>query len=74
MLALEKLYDKPSSSNKVFLMKHLFIMKMLERGYVVDHLNEFNTVTDQLSYVGDFLMMKLGVCYFYAHFQKVVMV
>ena len=50
--ALAKLYEKPSSSNKVFLMKCLFNMKMLEGGSVADHLNDFNTVTSQLSSVG----------------------
>ena len=43
--AFEKLYEKPSASNKVFLMKRLFNMKMLKGGYVADHLNDFNTVT-----------------------------
>jgi hypothetical protein len=38
-------------NNKVFLMKQFFNMKMLEVGYGFDHLNEFNTVTNQLSYV-----------------------
>ena len=33
-------------------MKRLFNMKMSEGGSVVDHLNEFNTVTSQLSFVG----------------------
>ena len=33
-------------------MKRLFNMKMLEGGSVADHLNEFNTVTSQLSSVG----------------------
>ena len=51
MDALAKLYEKPSTSNKVFLMKRLFNMKMLEGGSVADHLNEFNTVTNQLSSV-----------------------
>jgi hypothetical protein len=51
MDALDKLYEKPSTSNKVFLMKILFNMKMSEGGSVADHLNEFNTVTNQLSYV-----------------------
>eukprot|EP00253_Pinus_taeda_P023450 PITA_23450 len=45
MSALAKLYEKPSTSNKVFLMKRLFNMKMLEGGSVVDHLNDFNTIT-----------------------------
>jgi hypothetical protein len=49
MDALSKIYEKPSSSNKVFLMKRLFNMKMLEGGSVSGHLNEFNMVTNQLS-------------------------
>jgi hypothetical protein len=51
MEALAKLYEKPSASNKVFLMKRLFNMKMSEGGSVADHLNEFNTVTNQLSFI-----------------------
>jgi hypothetical protein len=51
MDALAKLYEKPSVSNKVFLMKRLFNMKISEGGSVADHLNEFNTVTNQLSFV-----------------------
>ena len=49
MLTLAKLYEKPSASNKVFIMKHLFNMKTSEGGYVADHSNEFNIVTSQLS-------------------------
>ncbi len=45
MQTLAKLYEKPSTSNKVFLMKHLFNMKMIESGSVANHLNEFNIVT-----------------------------
>ena len=52
MKALAKLYEKPSASNKVFLMKRLFNMKMSEGGSVADHLNDFNTVTNQLSSIG----------------------
>ena len=48
MSTLSKLYEKLSASNKVFLMKHLFNMKMSEGGYVVDHLNEFNMITSKL--------------------------
>jgi glycyl-tRNA synthetase beta subunit len=51
MDTLDKLYEKPSESNKVFLMKRLFNMKMSKGGSVVDNLNEFNTVTNQLSSV-----------------------
>ena len=50
--ALEKLYEKPSASNKVFLMKRLFNMKMSEGGSVADHLNDFNIITSQLCSVG----------------------
>jgi hypothetical protein len=49
MDALDTMYEKPSTSNKVFLMKRLFNMKMSEVGSVSDHLNEFNIVTNQLS-------------------------
>jgi hypothetical protein len=51
MDALDKLYEKPSTSNKVFLMKILFNMKMSEGGSLADHLNEFNMVTNELSSV-----------------------
>ena len=51
MSALSKLYEKPLTSNKVFLMKCLFNMKMSEGGSAANHLNEFNTLTSQLSSV-----------------------
>jgi hypothetical protein len=49
MDALAKLYEKPSASTKLFLMKRLFNMKMSEGGSIADHSNEFNIVTNQLS-------------------------
>jgi hypothetical protein len=51
MDALAKLYEKPLTSNKVFLTNILFNMKMPDGESVADHLNEFNTVTNQLSSV-----------------------
>ena len=45
MKTLATLYEKPSASNKVLLMKRLFNMKMVECGSITNHLNEFNTVT-----------------------------
>jgi hypothetical protein len=51
MDALDKPYEKPLASNKVFLMKRLFNMKISEGGSIADHLNEFNTVSNQLSFV-----------------------
>ena len=52
MDTLVTLYEKPFASNKVFLMNRLFNMKMAEGRSVTDHLNEFNTITSQLSSVG----------------------
>ena len=61
MSALSKLYEKPSASNMVFLMKHLFNMKISEGGSVADDYNEFNTLTSQLSFVKETLIMVLGL-------------
>ena len=49
MKTLATLYENPSASNKVFLMKRLFNMKMAEGGSITDHLNDFNTITSQLA-------------------------
>ena len=49
MKAMAKLYQETSASNKVFLIKRLFNMKMSKGGSVVDHLNEFDKLTGQLS-------------------------
>ena len=46
MKELAKLYEKLLATNKVFLMKRLFNMKMLEGGNVANHLNNFNMVTN----------------------------
>ena len=51
MDALSRMYEKPSASNKVFLMRKLFNMKMVEGGVVAEHPNESNTVMSQLSSV-----------------------
>uniref|UniRef100_A0A2N9EUG1 Retrovirus-related Pol polyprotein from transposon TNT 1-94 n=1 Tax=Fagus sylvatica TaxID=28930 RepID=A0A2N9EUG1_FAGSY len=51
MTALCGMYEKPSANNKVHLMKKLFNLKMAEGTAVAQHLNEFNTITNQLSSV-----------------------
>ena len=51
MTTLTKLYEKPSTSNKIFLMKKLFNLKMAENGSMTEHLNEFNTMINQLKSV-----------------------
>jgi hypothetical protein len=53
MTALSSMYEKPSANNKVHLMKKLFNLKMAESAAVAKHLNEFNTITNQLSFCGD---------------------
>ena len=52
MKSLDALYEKPSASNKVFLMKRLFNLKMANNGSIAEHLNEFNTNISQLRSVG----------------------
>ena len=51
MKALSSMYEKPSTNNNVHLMKKLFNLKMVENASVAQHLNEFNTITNQLSFV-----------------------
>ncbi|RVX07261.1 Retrovirus-related Pol polyprotein from transposon TNT 1-94 [Vitis vinifera] len=51
MKALSGMCEKSSANNKVHLMKKLFNLKMAENASVAQHLNEFNTITNQLSYV-----------------------
>jgi hypothetical protein len=51
MAALSGMYEKPSANIKAHLMKKLFNLKMVEKASVVQHLNEFNIITNQLSSV-----------------------
>ena len=51
MKALSGMYEKPLAKNKVHLMKKLFNLKMVENALVAQHLNEFNTITNQFSSV-----------------------
>ena len=46
MKALSSMYEKPSANNKVYLMKKLFNLKMAENISVAQHLNKFNTITN----------------------------
>ena len=49
MKTLSGMYEKLSANNKVHLMKKLFNLEMAENASVEQHLNEFNTITNQLS-------------------------
>ena len=51
MAALFSMYEKPSASNKVHLMRRLFSLRMTEGPSVAQHLNELNTITTQFSSV-----------------------
>ena len=51
MKAFSGMYEKPLANNKVHLMKKLFKLKMIENASVAQHLNEFKTITNQLSSV-----------------------
>ena len=49
---LHDLYEKNATSNKVFLMKRLYNLKMKEGASVAENLNEFNIITSQLASAG----------------------
>ncbi len=51
MTTLSGMYEKSLANNKVHLMKKLFNLKMAKVAAVAKHLNEFNTITNQLSSV-----------------------
>lgn len=48
---LHDLYKKNTTTNKVFLMKKLYNLKMKEGASVAEHLNEFDVITSQLASV-----------------------
>ena len=49
MKALSSMYEKPLANNKVYLMNKLFNLKKAGDTPVAQHLNKFNTITNQLS-------------------------
>ena len=51
MKALSGMHEKPSTNNNVHLMKKLFNLKLAKNASVAQHLNEFNTITNQLLFV-----------------------
>ena len=51
MATLFDMYEKPFASNKVHLMRLLFNLWMIEGASVATHINEFSTITTQLSLV-----------------------
>lgn len=77
MKELDKIYEKPLASNKVFYKKHLLNMKMSKGGSIANHLNDFNMVTNQLSSVGvntdDEVRDSLILCSFLERWNGLVM-
>lgn len=51
MTTLSDMYEKPSASYKVHLMRRLFNLRMIEGAFVAAHINEFSTIITQLSSV-----------------------
>ena len=49
--ALSNMDEKPSTMNKVYLMRRLFNLQMSEGRSVAGHINEFNMITSQLGSV-----------------------
>ena len=50
-MALSGMYEKSLANNNVHMMKKLFNLTMAENAFVALHLNELNTITNQLSFV-----------------------
>lgn len=66
-----KMYEKPLTSNKVFLMKKLFNMQMSEGGSIFYHLNEFNIVTNKLQFMKLYFDDEVRVFCCYVHYYGV---
>lgn len=49
---LTSMYAMASTTNKVFIMKKLYKLKMKEGGIMANHINEFNTLISQANSVG----------------------
>ena len=58
MKALSSMYEKPSANNKVYLMKKLFNLKKAKGTPIAQHLNKFNTITNQYPWWKLNLMMR----------------
>lgn len=51
MTTLSNMYEKPSTSYKVHLMRQLFNLRMIEGASIVAHINKFSTIITQVSLV-----------------------
>ena len=51
MKALSSMYEKSLANNKMYLMKKIFNLKIVENTSVAQYLNKFNIITNQPSSV-----------------------
>ena len=73
---IHDLYEKNRASNKVFLMKKLYNLKMKEGASVAEHLNEFNIITNQLASIkiilDDEIRVILLMCFMPDSWKKLI--
>ncbi|KAL4564723.1 hypothetical protein LXL04_028792 [Taraxacum kok-saghyz] len=50
--ALSDMYERPSAANKVFFIRQLLNLKMMEGRSATDHINEFNSILSVLTLIG----------------------
>ena len=50
--ALYDMYERRSTANKVFLIRQLVNLEMMEGRSATDHINEFNSILSRLTSVG----------------------
>lgn len=51
LVALSSMYEKSLANKKLHQMKRIFNLNMSKGAYVAQHLNDFNRITNQLSFV-----------------------
>ncbi|GAV63105.1 UBN2_2 domain-containing protein [Cephalotus follicularis] len=61
---LTNMYEKPTTSNHIFLLKKLVKMKLFDKNDVTVHINSFTQVTNQLESTGIKLDEKLQALLF----------
>ena len=60
MKTLSNMYEKPSTANKVYLIRRLVNLKMGEGNSITNHVSEFNTIIVQLTLVQITLLSSLS--------------
>ena len=71
MATLFDMYEKSFASNKLQLMRLLFNLWMIESVFIATHINEFSTITTQLSLVEIKFDNEVRALIFVSSYQKV---